>query len=395
MKTGTSRLRYLIILLIIPFFLSSQTADEIIAKHIDAHGGLAAWGKVDAIKVTGMFTAFSLENEYSSVKTKDGSYFADLYLGEKRVIEALHQGAGWTIDPWQDMEYARRLNSGELNVLMQKAEFITPFLNYQDKGYSVDYTGMDTLDGMIMHRLNLTRPNGKSETWYLHADTFLEYKCESEWVDFARTMPAESYFDDFRSVEGLVFPFFVERTFWQRDRILLIENIEINPTVNFEKFQMPRRPEMDALAFLEGTYEVTVEAWTRRGSWYPMGSSTSTIAFVSPNLLQEQITYERIYSVYKKREFAFNENSGNYLVSEYNDLTTALSFYSGDLTDSLFVFDDTSVVLSNRTENISEHARYVISNIDPGGFTLERHTSTDGGETWGPRDRFTYVKTDK
>jgi hypothetical protein len=152
---------------------------------------------------------------------------------------------------------------------------------------------------------------------------------------------------------------------------------------------------MDALSFLEGSYSVNVEAWTQRGSWYPMGNTSSTIEFVSPNLLREQITYERIYRISLKREFAYSENSGSYFVSEYNDLTTAISLYSGNLSDTTFVFDDTSVQIGEMNEENPEHSRYVINNIETEGFILERHISSDKGETWNPRDRFTYLRIEE
>jgi hypothetical protein len=384
---------------VIPFvalFLScglfAQTADEIIARHIEAHGGAAAWSKVEAVRVTGKFTAFSLENDYTAYKTKAGSYYADFYLGEKRVIESIHENEGWTIDPWQEMDYARRLNDGEMNAFMQKAEFITPFLDYHEKGHSVDYPGLDTIDGMVMHTLKLTRPNGRIETWHLNADTYLEYKCEADWVDFAMNVPAETYFDDFQEVDGLVFPFFVERTFWQRDRILLVEDIGINPEIDPAMFIMPRRAEMEELSFLQGHWDVTVEVMTRRGTWYPMDSTTSIIEFVAQNMLQERITYERVFLISRSRSYTYNEAGKNFRVAEYDDLTTTLSLFEGVLSDTAFVFDDAGIRYGDPEPEGRTLTQYVAGQITVDGFVLERNVSTDAGETWQPRDRFTYKR---
>ncbi len=391
MRTGTSRLYIFVIAFAIPFLSLSQTADEIIRKHIDAHGGQKAWDRVEAIKVTGRFTAFSLENDYLAFKTRDGSYYGDLWLGEKRVYEALNEGLGWTIDPWQEMDYARLLNGGELNVMMQKAEFITPFLNYSEKGNAVEYAGQDTIDGIIVHVLKLTRTDGRAETWYLDANTYLEYKCESNWVDFARSMPGQTFFDDFREVDGLVFPFFVERTFWQRDRILLVEEIELNPEIDPSIFTMPRREEMKKLAFMEGEWDVSLEVMTRRGTWYPMGSTTSSFTFPSLNLLQEEITYDRIYRTSRVRQFSYNEATG-YRVSQYNDLTTSLTLMDGTLNDTAFVFEELdSEVVDPETESI-QMTRYTISPLEGDSFVMERLISADEGSTWMARDRFQYTR---
>jgi len=129
----------LIALLCLPTILLAQTAEEIIAKHIDAHGGADKWEKVDALKITGRFTAFSLEKDFTSYKTKCGKYYSDFHLGEQRVIEAFNGKCGWTIDPWQEIEYARKINAGETNVFMQKATFFTPIFKYKENGYKVEY----------------------------------------------------------------------------------------------------------------------------------------------------------------------------------------------------------------------------------------------------------------
>ena len=392
MNSSKNSLILLLSVMAISSLLSAQTADDIIAKHIDAHGGASAWETVEALKVTGKFTAFSLENDYACYKTRDGSYYADFFLGERRVIEAIHGDDAWTIDPWQAMDYARRLNAGEVNALMQKAEFITPFLQYHEKGHVVEYPGVDTVDGQLMHVLKLTKPNGRTETWYLDADTYLEYKCESDWVDFAQNVPAETYFDDFQLVGGLVFPFFVERTFWQRDRILLVENIEVNPEVDLAIFVMPRRPEMEDLGFLEGDWNVTLEIMTRRGTWYTMGTTTSSIAFISQNMLQEQITYERVFLISKTRNFTYSDAGENYRISEYDDLTTSLDVFEGIINDTSFVFDDVSSQFNSKGSDDTPNVRYVVSRGDKDSFVLERSVSADAGETWGPRDRFTYTR---
>lgn len=395
MKSSIQQLICVILFLGFQSIASSQNVDEIIEKHIAAHGGAENWKEVNVLKITGKFTAFSLENDYTSYKTKSGCYYGDFHLGEMNVIESFNGESGWTIDPWQEMDYARNLNAGEVNSFLQKAEFFTPFYNYKEKGHTVEYTGLDTLDGVQVYTLALTRTNGKKETWYLDASTYLEYLCKSDWVDFGRTSPSETFFDDFRSVDGLVIPFFIERTFWQRDRILLIEEVEINPEIDKSIFVMPQRKEMMELEFLQGEWEVKVEAWTRSGTWYDLGSTTSSIHFDRTNILQEKIAYERIFAISKTVYYTYNEAAANYRISVFDDLSFSFEVYEGELHDTAFVFNDTQVVFSNAQAEGTPHTQYFISPIDKNNFTLEIQTSLDNGTTWNPKDRFTYLRREK
>jgi hypothetical protein len=110
--------------------------------------------------------------------------------------------------------------------------------------------------------------------------------------------------------------------------------------------------------------------------------------------LQEAITYDRIYRTSRIRHFSYNEATG-YLVSEYNDLTTALTMMEGTLTDTAFVFEETdSEIVDPETESI-QLTRFVIGPLEGDDFVMERLISMDDGATWMARDRFKYTRREE
>jgi hypothetical protein len=263
------------------------------------------------------------------------------------------------------------------------------------KGHNVEYTGKETVDGIEVFVLKLTRTNGHVETWYLNAETYLEYLCRSDWVDFAYPAPAETFFDDFRNIDGLILPFFIDRTFWQRSRILQIEEVEVNPEIDKEMFIMPRREEMTKFEFLAGDWDVNVKAWTPRGTWYDLGNTTSSFNFVSTNMLQEEISYNRIYLINKLSSFTYYEPDDNYRVSIYNDLSNALTMFVGTFNDTAFIFDNAQITYGNDSLNTQPANQYIIYNIEDNGFILERNVSRDQGKSWRPADLFTYTRKEE
>ena len=386
----------LIALLCLPTILLAQTAEEIIAKHIDAHGGADKWEKVDALKITGRFTAFSLEKDFTSYKTKCGKYYSDFHLGEQRVIEAFNGKCGWTIDPWQEIEYARKINAGETNVFMQKATFFTPFFKYKENGYKVEYIGKETVDGIEMYALKLTRENGKSEKWYFDTKTYLEYKCEAEWVDFARTLPSEMYFDDFRSVDGLIIPFFVERIFWQRDRITQIEKVEVNPDFDAKLLEMPKRKEISKLDFMAGNWDVKMEFMSRRGEYRETGTTESIISYAATNLLQEKMSYENYFPNTLNINYSYNPEAKNYRIAAFNEFTSAIDVFQGKMTDNVLIVEDTHISFDDTKKPTRTCKQFTYTKIDNNNFTVENKLSNDEGKTWNPQARFTYTrKTDR
>jgi len=387
MKSIKNQVFFIILFLWLSPIVKAQNVDEIITKHIKAHGGAKNWEAIKSMKITGEFTAFSVVKDFFAIKTKNGSYYSELHMGKHKVKESFNEKTGWTIDPWHDFSYPRKLNKAEVNVFHQKAEFFTPFYKYKEKGHKVEFLGKKNIDGVDVFAIKLTRSNGKLETWYLNTKTYLEYKCESEWVDFARRSPAESFFDDFRKVNGLVIPFFIERTFSQRDRITKIKNIELNIKVDESVFKMPKSEEIKKLAFLEGKWDVKFYvSW--QGRWYPLGNTVSEIKFASTNLLQEKIEYG-IQS--KIINYTYNSSTKKYRLSVFNGLTSNIEMFEGNFTDSSFTVENTNISYGDSTQN-SASSQIIFSKIEKDGFTLETKHSNDKGKTWNPGDKFTYIR---
>jgi hypothetical protein len=368
----------------------SQEVDDIIAKHLKAHGDIAKWDNIESIKITGRFTAFSEEDDFLAYKTKDGSYYSELAMGKFNVIESFDGENGWTIDPWQDFTFARKLNKSERNVFKQKAEFFTPFYKYKEKGHEVEFIGKQKADGIDVYVLKLIRSNGSTETWYLNAETFLEYKYESNWVDFASGLPSETYFDDFREIDGIVIPFFYERTFWQRDRVLQIENIEFNTSIDESMFMMPRSEQIGELSFLVGEWNVKVDAWSRRGNrWYKVDSTNSTIDYVATNLIQEKIDYIDFFVQSNIINYSFSASSEKYNVAKYNGFSSEIRMFEGNITDTSFVVNSVITDCDTTNTNVTQ---LNFGHIEKNGFLLEIKRSGDNGITWNPRVRLQYTR---
>ncbi|MBT3934586.1 MAG: hypothetical protein HOF35_10035 [Bacteroidetes bacterium] len=376
-------------LCLISFFTFSQNVEDIIKKHIDAHGGAKKIAAIQTMKITGKFTAFSEVDDYTAFKRNDGSYYADLRLDKYKVFEAFDGKNGWTIDPWQEIDFPRQLNKTEVGVMMQKADMVTPFHKYKEKGYKVEYLGEKEVDGEKVFALKLIRNNMQEEIWYLNTETYLEFKCESQWVDFAWPSPCETYFDDFRKVNGVLFPFYVERTFSIRNRILEIEKIKINTEFDNSKLVLKRNPEMEKLAFLGGKWSVLVKAMTRRGTFMQIDSVSSMISSIyDQNMLTEHISYERMFPMDRVFTFTYNSWTKKYRLAAYNSFGSNHEVFEGDFVEDKLVFELVNIA---KEETQYRFVKFEFSEMTDTGFVLEKQESKDGAE-WMARDRFEYTR---
>jgi hypothetical protein len=155
---------------------NGKVLEDIISRHIEAHGGYENLGMAGALEYHGKFTGFSVINDFYLLKTRDGEFYMDYSLGKYRLLEGSDGITFWTIDPWQDFDFPRRINKAERHVIMQKSEMITPFYRWKERGFSVELLDNEIMDDIEMYVLSLTRPGMTPEKWYLNAETYLAYK---------------------------------------------------------------------------------------------------------------------------------------------------------------------------------------------------------------------------
>ncbi len=370
--------------------IKAENIDDIINNHIEAHGGAEKWNEIKSMKITGKYTSFSIPKGFTTYKLRPNKFYSHYHLGKHQVTEAYNGETGWTIDPWQDIDFPRRINKAETNRLLQKAVFCTPLFNYKKEGYKAEFVGKENLEGVDVYHIKLTKPDNSEETWYLDASTYLAYKSLSSWTDFAYPTRQYVYYDDFREVHGVKIPFYVERTFGTRYRVTEIENIELNPEIEPSIFEMPIKEETQKIAFLKGEYNVTVDAMTRRGNWRTVDSTTSVIEFTGKNILTENISYERFFPVAKTTNWTFHNSNSKYRMVVYSDFHSDQNFYEGEFTDTLIAFDNTNISFGDSTYQAESHTKYEIKDITGDGFTIMTYMSRNKGKSWHPRERLVY-----
>lgn len=392
MKTYKKLTFLLAAFLIFATSITAGEVEDIINKHIQAHGGLENWENIKTLKITGAFTGFSILSEFSMVKKQPNLYRNEYGLGKFDVIEVYDGNKGWTIDPWFDVSFPRLLNSAENNVLQQKAEFCTPFFTYKEKGHKVEYLGKADVDGMDALKLKLTRNDGNIETWYLDASTYLELKQESVWTDFGYPQMQETFFDDFRKVQQITIPFYIDRSFGIRNRIYEVKNVEINAEVKDQLFIMPTNKPMEKLKFLEGSWSVIVKANSRRG-WRKVDSIVTTITFYkNTSLLQASLIYENYFKFENLYSWSFNSASNNYRMIIFDGFSSENTLLEGNFLNDTLSFSNDGIKVDGVDSNTKNYQKYILSNIFENNFLMEVATSSNKGLSWRIKEKFLFTK---
>ena len=130
------------------------------------------------------------------------------------------------------------------NMRARLQDFPSPFLNYKEKGYTVELIGKEDIEGTEAYKIKLTQkpsiidgievPNISFH--YFDALKFVPIVSEAIALDGPmKGKKGSSTFNDYTEVDGLFFPFSIS----MQGQELLIKDIIVNPEVDNSIFAFP------------------------------------------------------------------------------------------------------------------------------------------------------------
>jgi hypothetical protein len=218
----------------------AQTADEIVAKHIEAIGGAEAWRKITSIKreanmsVQGMDVLVrstivhgkgSREDISISSMGWDGYYIAT-------------PTKGWKFEPWSGQTAADAMTADEVADRQDGLDAQGSLIDYKTKGHSVELVGKENVDGTECFKLKLTLKSGNTRTLFIDPKTYYAIKIISVIKVNGTETEVPSSLSNFKKLpEGIVVAMSATRVTPGGDAEMSFTKIEINQPVDEKLFE--------------------------------------------------------------------------------------------------------------------------------------------------------------
>ncbi|MEQ1352874.1 MAG: hypothetical protein ABLT11_02585 [Candidatus Acidiferrum sp.] len=237
--------------LIGPLGASAQTVDEVIAKNIQAHGGLEKLKAVRTIRITGKFSQGSFRAGFLQENKRPDMVREEAIIQGLSQIQAYDGKIGWQVSPFGGRKDAELLSQDDLKGLQIDADIDGPLVDYKEKGHKAELVGHDSVEGTDCYKVRLALKNGDVRYYFLDADSFLEIKMENQSNIRGAVQFSESYFGDYEEVDGLYFAFAFEggaKGSPERTKYT-VEKVEVNVPLEDALFIMPvAKPEAKSAA---------------------------------------------------------------------------------------------------------------------------------------------------
>lgn len=239
-----SIIRCAILLFLIAKAAAAISADELIAKNVEARGGMEKLQAVRSIHQTGTVQNGSTSMSYTWMAKRDNLLREELSWQGLTMVTALDGSDGWRVSPFRGRLDPERIAADEVKSLQLDADFDGPMVDYKKKGNTVEYIGTEDVDGTEAHKLKVTLRNGNVRYVYFDPDYFLEIR----WLDQIRIRGAlretETDLGNYEQVEGVYFPFSFESgdKGQSKDQKITIQKMEVNTELNEALFHFPEAP---------------------------------------------------------------------------------------------------------------------------------------------------------
>lgn len=184
-------------LLLLSGILYSQTANDIIDKHIEATGGYNAWNRLNSILIEGKVSIDVSETIDIKVEHRRPYFKRVSFITNG--TEQLSEGYDGT------NAYTHNELDGKYKLLKEYKPdaFETDFFNYQKKGFKAEFKTIEKVRDQDAFKIKLTKNNLVNYYWF-NTQTYQLVKEETE--------TETAYYSDFNKVDGLTFAFRTEAT---------------------------------------------------------------------------------------------------------------------------------------------------------------------------------------
>jgi len=233
----------------------AQTVDEIVAKNLQARGGVEKLKAMTSAKITGDVDQQGnkihivtwakrpnmMRREMESTPPPPSPSRATVppSTGPMKAVMAFDGANVWMINPMMGPG-AQQITGPQAEGIKEDADFDSPLLDYKAKGRKIELVGTEPINGKPAYHLQLTKKNGLVQQYYLDVATALEVRTATTVEQAGMKTDVTMDLSDYRTVDGLTMPFTMRQSMnGKQVAEVTIASWEVNVPIDDDLFKMP------------------------------------------------------------------------------------------------------------------------------------------------------------
>jgi len=180
---------------------------------------------------------------YTLEQKRPGKMCLEFEFDDAMATQCVDGEAGWKRLPFMGRKYAEPMTEQELQEMAGAVGVDGLLFDSDRRGYDVELVGHEDVDGRSTSKLEVTLPGGIVRWVYLDDETGLEIKLQAIRSVRGQQRLVETYFSDWRDVDGLLIPHRQETRMadYPDTQFVTVDSVTVNPAIDDERFVMPPR----------------------------------------------------------------------------------------------------------------------------------------------------------
>ena len=225
----------------LPLAAQAQTVDEIIAKNVEARGGLDKLHAIKTLKTIAKYSQGSFRADFVQENKREDKVRENFIIQGMAQVQAYDGHSGWQINPFGGRKDPELMSQDDTKGLMIDADIEGPLVDYKQKGPTAEFMGHDSVEGTDCYKIKLTLKNGDIRYYYLDVDSYLEIKFENQSKVRGAFQYTDTLLGDYEKVDGVYFPFSIDSAETGTENWSRVTVVKIEPNVPLDDslFTMP------------------------------------------------------------------------------------------------------------------------------------------------------------
>ena len=219
-----------------------QTVDEVIAKNIEAHGGMEKIKSVKTMRMTGkVMMGQGMEAPITLSYKRPRMTRLEFTFQGMTGIQAYDGKNGWMVMPFMGKKDPEAMPEDQSKVMEEQADMDGPLVDWKEKGNKVELLGKEQVEGADVFKIKVTKKDTTVTTFFIDAESFLEIKTEGKRKVRGTEFEGETLYGDYKEVDGMMFAHSMDagpKGSPQRQK-MVFEKVELNIPVADSLFALP------------------------------------------------------------------------------------------------------------------------------------------------------------
>jgi hypothetical protein len=231
--------------LLISAGIFAQTTDEILAKHQAAMGSPEKWASVKSMVMKSKFNVQGMDIESKTSIVVGKSFRTEIEVMGNKIITVIDGEGGWMNRPAMmgGTGEPEDLPREQVKAAISQKNIGSTLLIAKNEGAKIELVSKEKLDGAEVYLLKITKKSGEESQVFVSATTGFVVKAINKMNVQGQQVEAEVLYSNYKSIDGLFFPFTVETPSPMGGGNMVVEtaSIDLNPVLEASIFAKPAK----------------------------------------------------------------------------------------------------------------------------------------------------------